>query len=155
HGEGTVLVVDDDPGVRRVASRLLESFGLRVRVAESGPEALALISADGDAVDAVLLDLTMPEMSGPETFERLQDLPPGLPVVLMGGCQGEEVGPEIDARISGFIQRPSTPTDLARRTGAALAAARPAGERARGSRRAAPASHDRTEASSPAGRDRA
>src|SRR5262249_34385351 len=60
-GEGSVLVVDDDPGVRRVASRLLESFGLAVRAVESGPAALQAVTDDPAAFDAVLLDLTMPE----------------------------------------------------------------------------------------------
>ncbi len=120
HGDGRVLVVDDDPGVRRVASRLLESFGLTVRVVESGAEALSLLAAEPGAFDAVLLDLTMPEMDGPEAFERIQALCPELPVVMMSGYHEDELRPGLDARISGFIQKPFTPSDLARRIRSAL-----------------------------------
>jgi CheY-like chemotaxis protein len=130
-GEGTVLVVDDDPGVRRVACRLLESFGLTVRTASSGAEAVAIVEADPSACDAVLLDLTMPEMSGSAAFDRLQVIRPGLPVVLMSGYHEEELRPELDGRISGFIQKPFTPGDLARKMRLALGAI----ERAGGERR--------------------
>jgi signal transduction histidine kinase/AmiR/NasT family two-component response regulator len=126
-GEGTVLVVDDDPGVRRVACRLLETFGLTVRTAASGAEAIGIVEADPDACDAVLLDLTMPEMSGTEAFDRLQAIRPGLPVVLMSGYHEEELRRELDARISGFIQKPFTPGDLARKIRMALGAIEQAG----------------------------
>ena len=121
HGAGTILVVDDDPGVRRVACRLLEAFGLRVRTAESGLEAINVVADEPDAFDAILLDLTMPEMSGPDVFERLQELRPGMPVVMMSGYHEDELRAELDPRISGFIQKPFTPADLARRMRVALA----------------------------------
>jgi signal transduction histidine kinase len=123
HGEGTILVVDDDPGVRRVASRLLESFGLAVRTCASGTEALSVLAEEPGVYDVVLLDLTMPELSGPEVFERIQARWPGLPVVMMSGYHEDELRAELDTRISGFVQKPFTPTDLARRIRAALASA--------------------------------
>jgi signal transduction histidine kinase/CheY-like chemotaxis protein len=122
HGDGRALVVDDDPGVRRVASRMLGSFGLSVRAVESGQEALDALAEQSDAFDVVLLDLTMPAMDGPETFERIRQLRPSLPVVMMSGYHEDELRPDLDARISGFIQKPFTPGELARRVRAALAA---------------------------------
>jgi signal transduction histidine kinase/CheY-like chemotaxis protein len=113
-GSGTVLVVDDDPMVRTVARRLLESFGLTVRVAAGGPEAIALVSAAPASVDAVLLDMTMPELSGPEVFSELRTIRADLPVVLMSGYHEDELDPGIGASISGFVQKPFTPADLAR-----------------------------------------
>jgi signal transduction histidine kinase/CheY-like chemotaxis protein len=130
-GEGTVLVVDDDLGVRRVACRLLEAFGLSVRTASSGAEAIAIVEADPGVCDAVLLDLTMPEMSGTEAFDRIQAIRPGLPVVLMSGYHEEELRPELDARICGFIQKPFTPGDLARKMRLALGAIERAGDERR------------------------
>ncbi len=124
-GSGTVLVVDDDPMVRSVAKRLLESFGLTVHVAEGGPQALERIINAPDAVDAVLLDMTMPELSGPEVFARLRQIRADLPVVLMSGYHEEELAPEVGAGISGFIQKPFTPADLANRLRAALESAGP------------------------------
>jgi CheY-like chemotaxis protein len=78
------------------------------------------VVADPDAVDAVLLDMTMPEMNGAEVFERLQDLRPDLPVVLMSGYHEDELTSDLGARISGFVQKPFTPADLAKRMRIAL-----------------------------------
>jgi signal transduction histidine kinase/ActR/RegA family two-component response regulator len=122
---GTVLVVDDDPMVRSVAKRLLESFGLTVHVADGGREALDHIGAAPDAIDAVLLDMTMPELSGPEVFARIQVIRPDLPVVLMSGYHEDELAPEVGQGISGFIQKPFTPADLAARLRSALGPERP------------------------------
>ena len=119
-GEGRVLVVDDDPMVRSVARRVLESFGLTVRVVSDGPEAIERVVASGDEIDVVLLDMTMPEMSGPEVFARLHEIRPELPVVLMSGYHEDELAPDVGAGISGFVQKPFTPADLARRMRVAL-----------------------------------
>ena len=155
-GEGSILVVDDDPGVRRVAERLLRSFGLDVRAVESGAEALDLLAEQPSSFDAVLLDLTMPAMNGPEVFERIQGVRPGLPVVMMSGYHEDELRPDLDERISGFIQKPFTPSELARRIRVALASASPDGAptRAAGDGRVqGAAGRDRDAAVRPAGRD--
>ena len=125
-GEGRVVVVDDDPMVRNVARRLLESFGLTVQAVEGGPEALELVEADPQSVDAVLLDMTMPEMNGSEVFEHLRRIRPDLPVVLMSGYHEDELSSELSAGISGFVQKPFTPADLARRMRFALEGSTPA-----------------------------
>jgi signal transduction histidine kinase len=119
--EATVLVVDDDAMVRSVARRLLEAFGLTVHVAEGGPEAIARLVAAPDAIDAVLLDMTMPEMSGADVFVRIREIRPDLPVVLMSGYHEDELSEEVGAGISGFVQKPFTPADLASRMRVALA----------------------------------
>jgi signal transduction histidine kinase/ActR/RegA family two-component response regulator len=130
--QGTVLVVDDDPMVRNVARRLLESFGLTVLVAEGGPEAIARVASAQERIDAVLLDMTMPEMSGADVFARLREMRPSLPVVLMSGYHEDELTTEVGAGISGFVQKPFTPADLASRMRVALASSSPnvAGEAA-------------------------
>jgi CheY-like chemotaxis protein len=137
-GTGTVLVVDDDPMVRSVARRLLESFGLTVHVADGGHQAISLVAANPDAIDAVLLDLTMPELSGPEVFKRLREMRPGLPVVLMSGYHEDELSDEVGAAINGFVQKPFTATDLASRMRVALEPV-PSGAAARAAPDAAPA----------------
>jgi signal transduction histidine kinase len=125
--EATVLVVDDDAMVRSVARRLLEAFGLTVHVAEGGPEAIARLVAAPDAIDAVLLDMTMPEMSGADVFVRIREIRPDLPVVLMSGYHEDELSEEVGAGISGFVQKPFTPADLASRMRVALADPPPPG----------------------------
>jgi signal transduction histidine kinase/ActR/RegA family two-component response regulator len=116
----TVLVVDDDPMVRSVAKRLLESFGLTVHVADGGAEAIERVAGAPDAIDGVLLDMTMPEMTGPEVYERLRAIRADLPIVLMSGYHEDELAADLAAGISGFIQKPFTPADLAVRMQAAL-----------------------------------
>jgi CheY-like chemotaxis protein len=82
---GRVLVVEDEGAVRDVAAQLLRSFGYTVTTASDGPEALALFENPEFRVDAVLLDVVMPVMSGIETYERLRRLRAGQPVVFMTG----------------------------------------------------------------------
>jgi signal transduction histidine kinase/ActR/RegA family two-component response regulator len=127
-GSGTVLVVDDDPMVRSVAKRLLESFGLTVHAVATGREAIERIAGAPQAVDAVLLDMTMPELSGPEVFVFLREIRSDLPVVLMSGYHEDELPPDVLAGISGFIQKPFTPADLARRLQTAFEPRTPIGE---------------------------
>ncbi|TMF41551.1 MAG: response regulator [Chloroflexi bacterium] len=129
HGSGRVLVVDDDAMVRTVARRLLESFGLTVEDVAGGPAAIDRLRADPAGIDVVLLDLTMPEMNGPELLTELRAIRPDLPAVVMSGYHEDEATAALGAPISGFVQKPFTPVELARQMRAALEpAAEPAGE---------------------------
>lgn len=78
---GKVLVVDDEPEVRLVLTEFLESRGYEVVAAGSGAQALAIV--DEVKPHVVLLDVTMPEMDGMETLERLAALKPGLPIIMV------------------------------------------------------------------------
>jgi CheY-like chemotaxis protein len=124
-GTGQILVVDDDAMVRTVARRLLESFGLTVDDVSGGRAAIDRVSAKPAAYDAVLLDLTMPEISGPEVLARVREIRPDLPVVVMSGYHEDEASKTLGAKISGFVQKPFTPGDLARRMRVALEATPP------------------------------
>jgi PAS domain S-box-containing protein len=77
----TVLLVDDDPRVRRATSRLLERLGHRVVMAGSGHEALSIT----ELVDVAVVDVTMPEMDGPTTLKKLREARGELPGVLVTG----------------------------------------------------------------------
>jgi len=120
HGSGRVLVVDDDPMVRTVARRLLESFGLTVEDVAAGPAAVDRLRADPSSIDLVLLDLTMPEMNGPELLTELRAVRPDLPAVVMSGYHEDEATSVLGTAISGFVQKPFTPAELSRRMRAAL-----------------------------------
>jgi signal transduction histidine kinase/ActR/RegA family two-component response regulator len=121
-GTGRILVVDDDAMVRTVARRLLESFGLTVDDVADGRTAIDRMSAEPAAYDAVLLDLTMPEVSGPEVLARLRQIRADLPVVVMSGYHEDDASKTLGAKINGFVQKPFTPADLARRMRVALEA---------------------------------
>jgi two-component system cell cycle sensor histidine kinase/response regulator CckA len=80
-----VLVVDDQPRVRKVARRMLERANYEVMTAIDGIDALEIFERERDAIDCVVLDLGMPRLGGIETMQRLRALVPDLPVVLSSG----------------------------------------------------------------------
>ena len=80
---GTILLVEDDDGVRRFASRVLETAGYRVLTAEDGPAALE--TARDTVVQLLLTDMRMPGMSGREVATRLAAIQPGIRVLYMSG----------------------------------------------------------------------
>lgn len=76
-----ILVVDDEPEVRKLMEHFLTDRGYQVRLAANGREGLAAI--DSFAPDVVLLDMHMPEMDGLETLKELAVRAPGLPVIMV------------------------------------------------------------------------
>lgn len=107
----TVLVVDDEPAVRSLAQQVLERQGYQVTTAADGLEAIGRLEA-GERPDLVLLDLTMPRLSGAETMRRLHDLVPGLRVVLTTGF-GAVSTVEAGLMAQAFLPKPFTPARLA------------------------------------------
>jgi CheY-like chemotaxis protein len=84
-GEETVLVAEDEELVRNVVVQLLEHAGYRVLAAENGQHAVQLLQEHAHKVDLALLDVVMPELSGPEAYARLAEIQPGLPVLFSSG----------------------------------------------------------------------
>jgi len=114
-GRGTVLVVEDEEGVREVVERMLERLGFHVITAVDGQDALRVFDAHDDGVTAVLLDLSMPRMGGPETIRLLRVRSPDLPVVLMSGYTEQDVAAKIlddTGGPVGFLQKPFLSEDL-------------------------------------------
>ncbi len=117
----TVLVVDDDDGVRRLATRALARAGHRVLEACGGDEAVALVAADPAAIDLVLLDLVMPGMSGAEALTALRTLRRDLVVVLTSGYDEQDASGLFDAGgAAAFVQKPYRASELVARLGALL-----------------------------------
>lgn len=101
----TVLVVDDDDEVRTAVARLLHRQGIIVRHARDGLQALdALEGADGRGIDLVLLDLTMPRLSGPATLRAMRDRGITVPVIVASGYSAESV--PASERGGPFVQKP-------------------------------------------------
>jgi PAS domain S-box-containing protein len=82
---GTILLVEDEPLVRRSSVRLLTVLGLRAVEAQNGAEAVKLVASDANAFDAVLMDLMMPEMNGIEALAAIRRIREDLPVILTSG----------------------------------------------------------------------
>ena len=83
--EVSILVVDDEPTVRRFASRVLREAGYGVKEAVDGIDALSLIRSGVVELDAVVSDIVMPRMNGVELLRSLSLERPRLPVILMSG----------------------------------------------------------------------
>ncbi|HJW09631.1 MAG TPA: response regulator [Holophagaceae bacterium] len=107
HFEGTVLLVDDEAGVRQSAGALLRMLGFEVVEAQDGRDALAKLMQLPKPPALVLLDLSMPRMDGAETLERLRETHPGLPVVLCSGYDAKQSVPRLMemGRVL-FLQKP-------------------------------------------------
>ena len=85
HGTGTVLVVDDELTIRELTRDVLERVGFTVLTAADGREAVEIYRANADRIRFVLLDMTMPNMDGRETFEAIQEIRRDVPVILSSG----------------------------------------------------------------------
>jgi PAS domain S-box-containing protein len=112
-GGGTVLLVDDEPMLRKLGQRALKSLGFAVLLAKDGVEAMEVFRQHKDEVRCVVCDLTMPRMDGWETLAALRKLVPGLPVVLASGYDKAQVmagnHPELP---EGFLSKPYHLQDL-------------------------------------------
>jgi signal transduction histidine kinase/CheY-like chemotaxis protein len=118
---GVGLIVDDEPSVRGVATRMLSACGLSSLTASSGEEAIALLEAHPDGIALILLDLTMPEMDGEETYRRLRAIDRSVPVLLMSGYTEHEASTHFGGQgTSGFIQKPFRLAELKEAIGRVL-----------------------------------
>jgi signal transduction histidine kinase len=116
--QATVLVVDDEELVRKVAGAMLGRAGLRVLEARDGVEALAVYERQGDEVDVVLLDLTMPRMGGAETAAALRALDPAVRIVLSTGYSDQSASAAGEGML--LLRKPYRRTELLRQVRAAM-----------------------------------
>ncbi|CAH2603725.1 Histidine kinase [Rhodovastum atsumiense] len=121
-GAARVLLVDDDDLVRETLAAQLEDVGFAALVAASGAEALALLRS-GEAVDALVSDLSMPDMNGIETIEKARGLRRGLPCFLLTGYMGERAALSSGDAYT-LIRKPVAGRALAARIEAGLETAR-------------------------------
>jgi PAS domain S-box-containing protein len=104
-----VLVVDDEEIVCKTAELMLRNQGYQVIVAENGYQAVELFSKLEGRLTLVLLDMTMPVMSGEETFRRLKALRADVPVIVCSGFgEAEAIRRFGGLGVAGFIQKPYT-----------------------------------------------
>jgi two-component system, cell cycle sensor histidine kinase and response regulator CckA len=120
---GTVLLVDDEQGLRRMAAAMFTRLGFTVVEAEDGDEALEVFRQRKDEIRCVLCDLTMPRMDGWETLAALRALRPDIPVVLNSGYDEAQVmaGDHSD-RPQAFLRKPYSMDELKAALGAAMGA---------------------------------
>jgi PAS domain S-box-containing protein len=104
---GTVLLVDDEDGVRKIVQRMLEGEGFRVIGAADGREAVDAFHEHADEIGIVLLDMKMPRLNGEEAFRELRQIRPDLRVILCSGYTQEDATSRFAGLgLAGFIQKP-------------------------------------------------
>jgi PAS domain S-box-containing protein len=113
-GQGTVLVVEDQPEVRGYAAAALRAFGYQVMEAADAAEALLVCEREGERIDLILTDVVMPGLSGRELADRLKTLRPGIKVLFMSGYTDDTIVQHgVLRREAEFIQKPFSPDELA------------------------------------------
>ncbi len=121
-GEGTLLLVEDEEGVRRLARRVLEAVGYRVFEAPNGDEALRLARQWSGPLDLVVTDVIMPGMSGQELSVRLRELRPGLRILYVSGYTDDAILQHGNLLPNtAFLQKPFSPASLVARVRDVLA----------------------------------
>jgi CheY-like chemotaxis protein len=109
HGQGTILLVDDEKMITEVGQAMLETLGYRVLIARNGREAVHLYEKQKAEIDLVILDMIMPGMGGGATYDRLKGIDGGVKVILSSGYSLAGEAKEImDRGCDGFIQKPFT-----------------------------------------------
>jgi CheY-like chemotaxis protein len=112
-GSGTILVADDEEGVRAIAKRMLEQFGFEVVSAGDGSEAVQAYIDHSNQIVATLLDMTMPHMDGEAAYREIRRVDPGARVILMSGYNEPQATNRFEgAGLAGFIQKPFRLQDL-------------------------------------------
>ena len=119
-GSETILFVEDEDIVRRLGSSILTRYGYRVITASDGMEALDIFQRRRDDIDLVILDLTMPQLSGRDTYRRLRRLDPAVPVIFTSGQADELYAQAKDDPAQGCIGKPYRSEELAALVRAAL-----------------------------------
>lgn len=115
-GSETVLIVEDDHSLRKLARTVLKQRGYKVLEAENGEDALRISKEHEGPIQLMITDVVMPKMSGRETAERLQPLYPQMKVIYMSGYTDSAIAHHgVLAPGLNFIEKPFSPEGLARK----------------------------------------
>ena len=111
-GSATVLLAEDDEGLRRLMVQVLRRNGYQVIESDSAEQALAAFKGFEGTIDLLVSDVVMGEMPGPELAQRLQSLGSGLRVLLVSGTADESVVKNLRPRSGAFLAKPFKPSQL-------------------------------------------
>ncbi|MFC1896521.1 PAS domain S-box protein, partial [Thermodesulfobacteriota bacterium] len=115
-GSETILIAEDDDGLRKLARTVLKQSGYKVLEAENGEDALRVGEGHDGLIDLLLTDVVMPKMGGKEVADRLQPLHPQMKVIYMSGYTDNAIAHHgVLALELTFIQKPFTPEGLTRK----------------------------------------
>ncbi|MDH3640632.1 MAG: ATP-binding protein [Gammaproteobacteria bacterium] len=111
-GNETILFIDDEPSVVAIAEEALTNLGYRILTARDGAAGLAAFEAHQHEIDLVISDQTMPKILGHQLAERLQEVRPGVPFILMSGADIPD-----SPHVSHYLSKPFTLSELASTVG--------------------------------------
>jgi DNA-binding NtrC family response regulator len=89
--KSTILVVDDEPVIRKLVSAMLSNSGYQIILADTGEQAIKLFRKQPKAIDLLLTDVVAPGMAGPTLADQLTELKPDLRVLFMSGYDSRQV----------------------------------------------------------------
>ena len=123
-GRGTVLLVDDEETIRVVGQDMLQELGFQVLTARDGLDGIEVFTRHSEEIVCVLLDLTMPQLDGEQTFRELRRLKPDVTVLISSGYNEQEVTRKfIGEGVAGFINKPYKFAEVSRKLREILEAA--------------------------------
>ncbi|HYI93904.1 MAG TPA: response regulator, partial [Bryobacteraceae bacterium] len=128
-GAETILVAEDEDGVRHIVTQMLREQGYTVLTANGGAEAIQIATAHSGPVQLLVSDVVMPRMSGPELAQRLRGLRPEMRVLFVSGYTDSEIVREGELEPgTDFLQKPFTREQLASKVREVLRPGHVAGE---------------------------
>ncbi|MCP4151843.1 MAG: response regulator [bacterium] len=109
HGDGLILVVDDEPIMRKIAQRALQTCGFEVMLANDGHEGVELFEKHHEKIKLVVLDMLMPRKSGKEAFQEMRKIDQNLKVLLCSGLKKDHrIAEIVEHENTTFIEKPYT-----------------------------------------------
>ncbi|MFH1743777.1 MAG: PAS domain S-box protein, partial [bacterium] len=114
-GTETILLVDDEKVIRNLAKKILEQYGYTVLLATDGKEALSKYQAEREQIALIVLDLSMPRLSGREVLEQLRSLSPDAKVIISTGYSEDDKRESLqELGAAAYVPKPYRPVELAR-----------------------------------------
>lgn len=110
--ELTILVIEDEEIVRKMMERMLVKSGYKVKLAKDGLEGLKIFRNYDNIIDMIILDLTMPVMSGEQCFKELIKINSKVPIVISSGYSGKDITIFTEYDSVEFLQKPFTINEL-------------------------------------------
>ena len=105
-GRGAVLVIDDEVALTSMVGRMLGRFGFETLAATDGPQGIAHFRQRAESLVLVLLDLTMPGMSGQHVLQELQAIDSTVPILIMSGYSEQDARRGFNGEAAGFLHKP-------------------------------------------------
>jgi len=112
-GSETVLVAEDHEGLRELIEKVLNAHGYKTIIADNGESAVQLFKENFEKIQIVILDVIMPVLNGPDAYDRISAIRPGVPAIFTTGHTAEEAS--LSSRLGGepiFLQKPYAPHTL-------------------------------------------